>query len=481
MTKSIHVDFENKKYKLFAKVEFWLAAGIMALTLMAFCAEVSDDAAALGLSFGQAVERSGLYYVTELGQLLSLYVSYVLLNFRAVPALISREKVVLNIGLIVVCFFIVCLAFNSLDVAFAPLFVFAMYTILRYTAIYLWINADGLRTRFKFLAPGIMLAFPLLVLTIIFMAINEADWDAIMFWTVIVLAGMVMYSYSFLVLIPRVQTRKRPLLSFVISFVIIVLVSEIGIGFLSALFSIDEDMPLAIVLINTFFQILFIAPLSWIVYKRSAKTDERISSLEKELGQSTANFDFLRSQINPHFLFNALNTLYGTAMQENADRTAEGIQKLGDMMRFMLQENMQEKISLAREVDYLTNYINLQRLRTDAVPAISITTDIEQSVHLLQIAPMLLIPFVENAFKHGISFREPSYIKITLHTQENVLYFDVSNSVHPKVSSDPEKDKSGIGLKNVKQRLALLYRNRHELTIRESPKEFFVHLSIQLS
>lgn len=475
------MDFENAKYKLFIKVEFWLAAGVMAIALMALFAEMSDDAGAQGLSFGQAVERLWPYYLRELGQFLTIYLSFVLLNFRVVPALINRERIAINAGLIVLCFFVIGIVFRSLDTGFAPLFVFGIYTILKYTAIYMWVNADALRTRFKFLAPGVMLAVPLWVFSILFLAINEADWYAIVSWTIIAFAGIVMYSYSFLVLIPRVQTRTRPLLSFLTSFIIIVLVSEIAIGIISALFSIDEDMPLAIVIINTFFQILFIAPLSWIIYKRSSKTDERIISLEKELGQSTANFDFLRSQINPHFLFNALNTLYGTAIQENADRTAEGIQKLGDMMRFMLQENMQEKISLAREVDYLTNYINLQKLRTDPIPTITITTDIEQSVHLLQIAPMLLIPFVENAFKHGISFREPSYIKITLYTQDSVLYFDVSNSVHPRDNNDPEKDKSGIGLNNVKQRLALLYKKRHELTIHESPKEFFVHLSIQLS
>ena len=94
---------------------------------------------------------------------------------------------------------------------------------------------------------------------------------------------------------------------------------------------------------------------------------------------------------------------------------------------------------------------------------------------------MLLIPFVENAFKHGISFREISQIKINLEIKENTLHFDVFNLKHNKQDSDPEKDKSGIGLNNVKQRLQLLYRNKHEVIIRETGKEFFVHLTIQLS
>jgi LytS/YehU family sensor histidine kinase len=176
-----------------------------------------------------------------------------------------------------------------------------------------------------------------------------------------------------------------------------------------------------------------------------------------------------------------LNTIYGTAIQEKAERTGEGIEKLGDMMRFMLQENMQEKISLAREIEYLNNYIGLQKLRTDPNPCIKIETDIQPDVSLVQIAPMLLIPFVENAFKHGISFREASHIKIALEFKNNRLYFDVYNSKHIRNENDPEKDKSGIGLNNVKQRLKLLYAGKHELIIRETGKEFFVHLTIQLS
>lgn len=230
---------------------------------------------------------------------------------------------------------------------------------------------------------------------------------------------------------------------------------------------------LAVFLVLGFF---FVIPLSWYIARNQVEKEV----LQTALGSSQANLSFLRSQINPHFLFNALNTLYGTALQENADRTGEGIQKLGDMMRFMLHENMQEKISLAREIDYLNNYIDLQKLRTATSPNIMIQTNIEEQLNRLDISPMLLIPFVENAFKHGISLQQPSFINISLHTKDHILYFDVNNSVHLKRDYDPEKMKSGIGLQNVKQRLALLYPKKHELIIRESAKEFFIHLTIHL-
>lgn len=233
-------------------------------------------------------------------------------------------------------------------------------------------------------------------------------------------------------------------------------------------------------LFNLGFQLLVTAPFSWYIYRQRLADNYELDSLKTALGNSSANLDFLRSQINPHFLFNALNTLYGTALQENAERTGEGIQKLGDMMRFMLEENMQEKITLNREIDYINNYIGLQRLRTQSSPDIIIQTDIDKQVNNLSITPMLLIPFIENAFKHGISVREPSHIKITLQIKGNVLYFDVYNSIHMKADNDPEKNKSGIGLNNVRQRLRLLYPSQHELIIRENAKEFFVHLTIQL-
>lgn len=475
------IDFENKKYKVFTRVEFGLATMCFVIGWMALFSEAGDDPLLTDAGSDEGYSRILSYYLIEFIQIITIYLSFLVLNFRVLPRLIKKDKVLFHTGLIVVVFFALGIAFGSLDIGFAPLTAFAIYSILKYATLLIWLNADALRMRFKFLAPGVMLAVPLWIVSIIFLAIADVSNNEIITWSVIMLGGILMYSYSFLVLIPRAQEKKRPLVAFMISFTLIILVAEVFIGFLALALSADEDMPLAIVIMHTFFQVLFIAPLSWIVYRRSQKTEERITSLEKELGQSTANFDFLRSQINPHFLFNALNTLYGTALQENADRTAEGIQKLGDMMRFMLQENMQQKISLAREVDYLKNYINLQKLRTDPIPTITIITNIEESVELLEIAPMLLIPFVENAFKHGISFREPSYIKISLYVQEKVLYFDVSNSIHRKSDSDPEKDKSGIGLANVKDRLALLYRKKHELTIRESAKEFFVHLSIHLS
>ncbi len=234
-------------------------------------------------------------------------------------------------------------------------------------------------------------------------------------------------------------------------------------------------------LLSLLFCVILILPLFWMLFKSRLQQQATVSGLQKALGHSAANLDFLRTQINPHFLFNALNTLYGTALQEEAPRTSEGIQKLGDMMRFMLHDNHLEKIPLDKEVAYLQNYIDLQRLRVLVSPDIKIDVNIDETNCHHDIAPMLLIPFVENAFKHGISLRNKSSIVISMSCNHDKIFFDVYNTVHARPENDPEKHSLGIGLNNVKERLVLLYPDKHELSIRQTATGFFVHLTIDVN
>lgn len=227
-------------------------------------------------------------------------------------------------------------------------------------------------------------------------------------------------------------------------------------------------------------QLLITTPISWLIYQQQKDKILRIRGLEKELGQSQADLQFLRSQINPHFLFNVLNTLYGTALHENAGKTAGGIQQLGDMMRFMLHENNLDRIAMSKEIEYVKSYIALQQLRTEASPSITIDTQIDEDFPDCRIAPMLLIPFVENAFKHGISLREPSWIYLQLHCDGGRIHFELRNSVHVRQGADPEKGRSGVGMKNVLHRLKLIYPEKHEFFMHQDEKEFFVQLTIQL-
>ncbi len=232
---------------------------------------------------------------------------------------------------------------------------------------------------------------------------------------------------------------------------------------------------------NAFIQLIFF-PLTSLLYKKYDSFIGRISTLSTQVDQGHASFDFLRSQINPHFLFNALNTLYASALMENAEKTSDGIQKLGDMMRFMLHENQLPRIPLSREIAYLRNYLDLQMLRFGSQTNLELDIQINESQCAGDIAPMLIIPFVENAFKHGISAKEKSWIRLNLRCISGSVHVDLVNSIHPeKPASEKSREESGIGLENVKSRLQLLYPDRHQLNIIQNDSDFFVHLSIQLN
>jgi two-component system LytT family sensor kinase len=233
--------------------------------------------------------------------------------------------------------------------------------------------------------------------------------------------------------------------------------------------------------ILTLMTLLLAVPASWLVYAQQKNKLGVLLQLQKDLGNTTADLAFLRSQINPHFLFNTLNTLYGTALQENANRTAEGVQRLGEMMRFMLHENNRHQIPLKRELEYLNNYIALQQLRIAASKDITIETDIYSCSYEHLIAPMLLVPFVENAYKHGIRLTAPSFIKINFYCDEKGIYLDVVNSLHPKRVQEKLPQHSGVGLQNVKERLQLIYPDKYTLQIQEDDTAFSVHLHIQLN
>ncbi|WP_324679080.1 sensor histidine kinase [Hymenobacter sp. GOD-10R] len=207
---------------------------------------------------------------------------------------------------------------------------------------------------------------------------------------------------------------------------------------------------------------------------------QETTSLQAQASHSLAELAGLRAQINPHFLFNALNSLYATALQESSDKTAEGIQQLGEMMRFLLEENNRDRILLQQEVHYLRRYIGLQRLRLDETQGLDIRINLQEPEQEVYLAPMLLSPFLENAFNHGISFQAPSWIHITLTLDATHLYFKVHNSLHPRAPQAAAAPTPQVGLENVRKRLALLYPGRHQLEIQQSPQDYFVALTLLL-
>ncbi len=193
-----------------------------------------------------------------------------------------------------------------------------------------------------------------------------------------------------------------------------------------------------------------------------------------------AELAFLKSQVNPHFLFNTLNNLFALAIQNKDEITAEGIRKLAGLMRYMLHESNKELIELSKELEYLTHYIELQKIRLLNQPGSRIQMNVLGNPELIQVAPMLFIPFIENAFKHGISMSNPSPISIQFNLSASEIHFSANNTINRLRKTEPDEI-SGVGLENVKKRLNLLYPNRHTLQIHTIDDQFTVTLIIHLN
>lgn len=491
-----------------SKIEFWAVSFIYGFGILLLISNGSNYAEYTPYQFKEAhITYNYLpnYFLPELFRYSMIYFSFLLLNFCALPPLYKRKNVGLNLIIIVAVYLFsglvmsiaqtyskayLLVQYDTIDDAYAKIFfngfthaawmilLISIYAALKNLVVYLMENKESESNHQMKLEMTFGAGF--WFISVLVLIATGAEFDAILCFTLVTTAAVSLIIYSMYELIPLALQQPRPNRFYYGRIALITALITIPLCITGAILSPGRDFPPIVMSVNFAVQLGISAPLAWYLYKKRNATAAQITSLKKELGKSDASLGFLKSQINPHFLFNALNTLYGTALQENAERTGEGIQKLGDMMRFMLQENMQDKISLSRDIDYLNNYIELQKLRTSTSVDIVINTEIEEQFTAANIAPMLLIPFVENAFKHGISLQSPSHIKITLQTKDNMLYFDVNNSIHLKTDGDPEKLHSGIGLPNVKQRLNLLYPKKHELLIRESAKEFFVHLTLTL-
>jgi hypothetical protein len=203
----------------------------------------------------------------------------------------------------------------------------------------------------------------------------------------------------------------------------------------------------------------------------------RISSQWKKTEEEkiTAELSYLKAQINPHFLFNTLNSIYSLAIQKSDD-TAAAVVKLSGMMRYVISEAHKDFVSLEKEITYLRSYIELQQIRFGN--SIQLTFSIEGTTEGKVIAPLVLIPFIENAFKHGVNAEEDSDIRINvLITEQNLILTVRNKKVFVRHSAD---DKSGLGIDNTRMRLQLLYPSRHQLVITDTDESFSVYLELTL-
>ena len=189
--------------------------------------------------------------------------------------------------------------------------------------------------------------------------------------------------------------------------------------------------------------------------RRWVTTDQKRKEVEAE--RSTAELRNLRSQINPHFLLNTLNNIYALTAFDTP-KAQQAIQELSKMLRHILYDYQQPKVALSDEVEFLQNYVNLMRIRLSDSVDVKFHTSIANPQ--LEIAPMLFISLVENAFKHGVSPSEPSFIHIQIESADNQIVCDIQNSNHPKTANDHSGH--GIGLQQVQRRLDLSYPDHYE-------------------
>ena len=217
---------------------------------------------------------------------------------------------------------------------------------------------------------------------------------------------------------------------------------------------------------------------------RAAHAETERARLEAELNLRDAELARLRMQMHPHFLFNTLNNLYGLTL-ERSDDAPDVVLRIADLLDYMLYRCDRPLVPLAGEVEHLKTYLDLERLRYDE--RVDVTFDVDGSAPDAHVAPLLLVPFIENSFKHSASqTADRAWIRIVLRTVDEALHFTVSNS-KPDGSPDVEMGDgvardatAGIGLSNVRRRLALLYPGAHDLTTRETATQFTVHLRLPL-
>jgi hypothetical protein len=198
---------------------------------------------------------------------------------------------------------------------------------------------------------------------------------------------------------------------------------------------------------------------------------------QKELEQEKLNSElaFLKNQVSPHFFFNTLNNIY-SLIGIDGPTAQDSVLKLSKLMRYLLYESEQGETMMSHEIDFMNNYIDLMKLRISQ--KVELEIDFPEGFSDFSVPPLLFVPFIENAFKHGISYREKSYIAIRMEIEGGQIHFFAENSL-AKGTSTEEKQHSGIGLENIKKRLNLLYPAGHELLIDKTDEYFRVNLFIR--
>lgn len=292
---------------------------------------------------------------------------------------------------------------------------------------------------------------------------------------------LLFFYFNYLYLIPRFYFTKKKIVFFTIiicCYLFIAYVPALLIPFdFTQLPPPRPEMPMHGMLHHNFMrpfegdsviQFLLIFALSFLLKINNQLTDIQSEKLKAEVS-------YLKAQINPHFLFNTLNSLYALTI-EKSNEAPKAVLKLSNMMRYVVTESTQDFVSMEKEIGYIKDYIDLQLLRMDENTQFSF--EIKGNPAGKTISPLILIPFIENAFKYGLNPEENSAISIFIDIKEDELYMETTNNI---VDVEiPLEEKTEKGTENTKKRLSYLYPKKHKILIFDTPETFQVKLTISL-
>lgn len=307
-------------------------------------------------------------------------------------------------------------------------------------------------------------------------------WESMTYRSWMNLFSLLVTVCIFHVLNPLFRNRRPRYLWIILSIIIVLLALSVGyiawlrLGMAWTVYPRTEESMIngSYIIRGVIFQlygITFISSVKLLIRNTTLRNKYQQLQLEKKISE----LNYLKSQTNPHFLFNTLSNIYALA-KKKSERTADSVLRLSDILRYMLYETQQERVSIKKEIEIIEEYIELERMRYDNTLRVRFEKDTDDPD--TEIPPLLLIPLIENAFKHGVSetIREP-YIDIYLSVRNNTLELRVENSTGPQDSTAVLKE--NIGLANLRKQLSLQFR-RWRLDIDRNPHSFWIYLNIDL-
>ena len=302
--------------------------------------------------------------------------------------------------------------------------------------------------------------------------------------SLILLFNLLLFYFNYLVLVPRLLLKKKIthyIISLLVIFILILIVQEFIFEGPPQKFRNPPDFNRPKPPIFNFLRFLFplIMSLSFVVIGTTIRMYEQwnrsmVEEKEIEAFKTRTELHYLKNQLSPHFLFNSLNSIY-SLIYNKSEEASEAVIMLSELMRYMLYQADKDFVALTDELNYMQNYVRLQRLRIANNE--NVMLNIHGAVTHQKIRPLLLISFIENAFKYGTDYKGNTQVRIVIHVTENVLKFSCKNLIG---SRKKDLNNSGIGLQNTRERIKLLYGDKHTLNVYEEDSSFIVNLELNL-